>query len=471
MPNRVGHGGTPSVRRELLRWLLLPLVALLALGAVAAYRIALDSATKAYDKALLDPVIAIAPHVKTIDGKISFDLPPSALDVLRVDEDDQVFLGVTGPDGGLIAGSSGLPEPPTGSEGIAGPHFYDGKYLGHSLRLAALRVDRDGVPLLITVGETLIKRNKLVWEIVIAEVVPEVLVVAAAVTLVWLGVGRGVAPLQRLGAEIASRSSRDLRVFPESHAPVEVRPLVRSLNDLLQRLEASILSQQRFLANAAHQLRTPLAGLLAEVELAVRDSGGSDGAEHLEKILTATRRTAHLANQLLALARAEPGGRRNTEPELIDIQEILSALADEWVPRAVAKNIDLGFEIEPVNLRADRILLKELLANLIDNAVAYAPNDGRVTVRAKAYGINRVVMEVEDNGMGIPNDERTRVLERFYRVRATPGNGCGLGLAIVQEIAAIHDAKIDILTPEGGVGTLVRVSFGQQARPRAFTVT
>ena len=459
MPDRAGPDGTTSVRRELLRWLLIPLVTLLGFGAVAAYRIALDSATKAYDKALLDPVLAIAPHLRAVDGKISFDLPPSALDVLRVDEDDQVFLGVTGPNGGLIAGSPGLPEPPAGVEGIAGPHFYDGKYLGQSLRLAALRIERDGVSFLITVGETLVKRNELVREILIAEVVPEVLVAAAAVALVWLGVGRGIAPLQRLGVEIASRSSRDLRAVPQSHAPVEVQSLVRSLNDLLQRLDAAMRAQQRFLANAAHQLRTPLAGLLAEVELAARDPGVSGGAAHLQKILTATRRTAHLANQLLALARAEPGGRQNTEPELIYFQEIVDTLADEWVPRAVAKNIDLGFEIVPADLRGDPVLVKELLANLIDNAVAYTPNDGRVTVRVHPLRANVVVVEVEDNGTGIPEDERARVLERFYRVRGTPGDGCGLGLAIVQEIVALHDANLEILTPEGGVGALIRVRF------------
>ena len=457
MPDRANAGGTTSLRRELLRWLLIPLVTLLGLGAVAAYRIALGSATKAYDKALLDPVIAIAPHLATVDGKISFDLPMSALDVLRVDEEDQIFLGITGPNGVLIAGSPGLPEPPDTTEN--GPHFYDGKYLGQSLRLAALRLERDGSSFLITVGETLVKRNQLVREILLAEVVPEVLVAASAVVLVWFGIGRGIAPLLRLGTEIATRSSRDLRIVPESHAPAEARPLVRSLNDLLQRLDAAIGAQQRFLANAAHQLRTPLAGLLAQVELATRERGAAGAEQHLHAILIATRRTAHLANQLLALARAEPGGRGDAAPELIDLEEIIDAVADEWVPRAVAKNIDLGFEIEPVDLRGDPVLIKELLANLIDNAVSYTPPDGRVTVRVQALRQSGVVFEVEDTGIGIPQDERARVLERFYRVRATPGDGCGLGLAIVQEIAALHDAEVEILTPASGVGTLVRVRF------------
>ena len=446
-----------SVRRRLLTWLLIPLIVLLVAGAVAAYYLALNSATKAYDRALADPVLALSNHVRVQDGRVILDLPPVALEVLKIDEYDRVYLSVMGPGDELIAGDPGLPGHPRIALENKIPQFYDGIYQKQKVRVAALAIKRGNETLLIQVAETLVKRDRLVWEILLGEVVPEVLVALVAVALIWFGVGRGLAPLDRLRTEIAARTSRDLRPVPEDHAPLEVQPVVRSLNDLLGRLKESIGSQERFIANAAHQLRTPLAGLQAQVELAMRDPANRDMPGQLKKIHQATTRSVHLANQLLVLARAEPAGRDTASMETVDLSETMDEVAGEWVPRAMLKKIDLGFEIKPEFIRGDALLIKELLSNLIDNAINYTPEGGRITVRCRSDA--GVILEVEDNGVGIPLEQRELVMERFYRVADTPGRGSGLGLAIVKEIAELHDASLELLTPELGAGTLVRVRF------------
>jgi len=453
-----------SLRRHLTYWLLGPLFLLVAAGSFVSYRIALSAANKAYDSALLDPVLAIASHLRRTGNQLELDLPTIAIEALRIDTEDRVFFQVLGPAGELIAGTPRLPGPPEPLS--SGEHvFYDAKLEGEPVRVAARAVRVENGNAIVQVAETLIKRDKLVLELLFASTVPQVLIAFAAVALLWLGIGQGLRPLDRLRDEIAARSPRDLRPVPERDKPEEVRSLIVALNQLLSRLNAAIASQQRFIANAAHQLRTPLAGLKTHAELARREPSTSELSSLLDMIAGETQRTSHLVNQLLTLARAEPGEAASGQP--VNLHEIVGRDVRDWVQRAVGKNIDLGFELEDAWTLGEPLLLRELAANLLDNALAYTQDGGSVTVRTGVHN-GESVLEVEDNGPGIPEAEREKVFERFYRVAATGGEGCGLGLSIVSEIAGRHNARVDLGLPAGGRGTLIRAVFPRlaaQAQP------
>lgn len=449
-----------SLRKTLACWLVGPLILLVAAGTFISYRIALSAANRAYDSALLDPALAIASHIHRIDSRIALDLPSIAIDALRIDSEDRVFYQVLGSKDDLIAGTPRLPAPPERLN--SGEHlYYDAVLEGERVRVAALAVAVENATVVVQVAETLVKRDKLVMELLIASTVPQLLIAFAAVALFWLVIGRGLAPLDRLRDEIAARSPRDLHPVTEEDKPQEVRPLIGALNQLLSRLNAAIASQQRFIANAAHQLRTPIAGLKTHAELARRQPSTVELKSLLDMIAGETERTSHLINQLLTLARTEPGGAESGEP--VNLHQLAGRDVRSWVQRAVAKNIDLGFELEDAWILGEPLLLRELLVNLLDNALAYTQAGGRVTVRTLERD-GEAVLEVEDNGPGIPEAERNRVFERFYRLPATEGEGCGLGMSIVAEIAGRHRGKIELTTPQSGRGTLIRVRFPRLAR-------
>lgn len=444
-----------SLRRRLTYWLVGPLLVLVAAGSLATYRIALNAANRAYDSALLDPVLAIAGHLHRSGGRFELDLPKVAIDALRIDSQDRVFFQVLGPSGELISGTPRLPAPPEQLAPEANV-FYETRLEGTRVRVAARAVKVESGTAIVQVAETLKKRDKLVLELLVASTVPQILIALAAVALFWLGIGQGLKPLDRLREEIAARSPRDLHPVPEENQPQEVQPLVGALNRLLSRLNAAIESQRRFISNAAHQLRTPLAGLHTHAELARREPSATDLKSLLDMIVSDTGRTSHLVNQLLTLARAEPGEAAGGQP--VNLHEIVGRDVRDWVQRAVVKNIDLGFELGDAWILGEPLLLRELTANLIDNALDYTQAGGSVTVRTGERR-GEAVLEVEDNGPGIPAGEREKVFERFYRIPATGGKGCGLGLSIVAEIAGRHGGRVDLDVPAGGAGTLFRAVF------------
>jgi len=236
------------------------------------------------------------------------------------------------------------------------------------------------------------------------------------------------------------------------------------MNDLLARLSAAIAAQQRFIADAAHQLRTPIAGLRTQTELALRQTAPTEQQATLNQLRTATEQMTRLVNQLLALARAEPGAEHGIAMEKLDLDTLVREVTAEWVPRALARNIDLGYDSPggPLQLSGNDFLLREMLNNLLDNAIRYTHPGGQVTARLTARNGN-VSLSVEDNGPGIPAAERERVFERFYRVLGTGTEGCGLGLSIVREIAQKHGAKITLDAGRNGTGTLVRIEFPKAA--------
>ncbi len=449
---------TPSLRGRLLRMLLPPVAVLLMLGAVAEYFLALEPASEAYDQALVDVGIALGERIRSSGDVVVFDLPGAAEQVLRTDKYDTIYYHVRRADGSALAGDPGLPPLPAGQEPEDGVIAYDGAYRGEAIRVIALLVPCGGKICTVQVAETTRKRRKLARNIVLSSLVPELLITLATLAIVWFGVKRGLAPLEDLSTEIRTRSARDLRPIDPRHAPEEAQPLVGALNQLFGQVAEANRNQQRFLANAAHQLRTPLAGLQAHTEFALAQGEREPHRAQLEQVHRATIRTARLANQLLALARAEPGGYHAGPFGPVNLRAVVEDAADEWVHRALAKEIDLGFELAPAQANGDALLLREVLENLVHNALEYTPPGGRVTVKTGERN-EAAFLEVEDDGPGIPPAERAQVLERFYRVPGTAGTGSGLGLSIVREIALAHGAMIAIGAGEGGRGCKVGLRF------------
>jgi two-component system sensor histidine kinase TctE len=439
-----------SLRAHLLRMLLPPIAALLALGAVVAYYPSSEPTTAAYDQALVDVGIALGGHIGILPGEYRFEVPPAVEQVLRTDRYDVIFYRVLSPSGAHIAGDTSL-RPPPGDAAA-----YDSDVNGQKVRVVRVEAPCGGSTCMVLVAETTIKRARAAREFLLTSMLPGILIALATLVIVWFGVKRGLWPLARLSDELKARSPRDLRPIDAAAAPEETRPLVTALNGLLDELAHAARNQQRFLANAAHQLRTPLAGLQAHTELALAQPIPDSCRAHLEQVHQATIRTARLANQLLALARAEPGGRGS--PSEVNLRSVVEGEADEWVHQALARDLDLGFELDAAPVNGDALLLREALANLVHNAIEYSHTGGRVTVRT-GQREGRSFAEVEDDGPGIAPQERERVLERFYRVPGTRGTGSGLGLAIVREIAGGHGAHIELAEGAGARGCRVALTF------------
>jgi two-component system sensor histidine kinase TctE len=447
-----------SLRALLLQLLLPPVALTLAVGTYAAYRVAADPGTEAYDQSLLNTALALGERIRAQDGRIAFDLPNVAERLVRTDKYDEIYYVVRGPGGERIAGDVGVPRPPAGALPEDGVSAYDGDYEGRPVRVITVQVPCGQQACSVSMAETTVKRQRLAREILASSVLPQALLAFLALALVWFGVARGLRPLQDLSREIGERSPRDLRPLDAGKSPAEARPLVDSINHLLGEVAEANRNQQRFLANAAHQLRTPLAGLQAHAELALAQSVPEACRVEIEQVHGASVRTARLANQLLALARVEAGARAESDGSRADLRQVVEGAADEWVHRALERDIDLGFELAAVTVRGNAFLLREALANLVHNALEYTPAGGRVTVRTSS-GTAQARAEVEDDGPGIAPAERSRVLERFYRAPGISGTGSGLGLAIVREIAAAHGASIEIGEGEGGRGCRVTLLF------------
>ena len=443
----------PSIRRRLLTYLVTALLLVILGVAVVTYVVAHRSANDAYDRSLLDPALDISEHMRVDAEGIHVDLPQNALEALVYDQVDQVIYQLRGPDGTLVAGVQDLPLP----AGLAaGDHrFADIEYRGAPMRVAALRGANGAY---VQVAETLHKRHQLVAEILSAEIATMLVVGLAAIALAWVGIANGLRPLERLRNDLLARSIRDLRPLTPAPAPAEIAPVIDAFNALLAQLRDASTMQQRFVANAAHQLRTPLAGLQMHLELLLRHDLAADVRDEIDRLRGASVRASRLATQLLALARAEPGQVHRRPLQRLDLRQVAGEAARDWAPRAVALDRDLGFQLDPAMILGDATLLPEIVNNLVDNALRYTPRGGTITVRT-GYDGGRPYLAVEDNGPGIPERERGNVLERFYRLPDVPGDGSGLGLSIVKEAAERHGGAIEIGPGEGGRGTCVRVVF------------
>lgn len=289
-------------------------------------------------------------------------------------------------------------------------------------------------------------------------ILSDIVQLAIIIALVFLGVSWGLKPLRQLRDEIAIRSQSELTLLDEGSAPPEIRPAVQELNRLITTIGETIRSKEELLVNAAHQLRTPLTGMQVQLELMMKDSRAVEVRGDLKTIYQATQRLAHTAHQFLALARAEPGSYPSSSLACVNLRELLEEAIDNQLDRALSRHIDLGAELDEVELIGTSWLLRELVSNLLDNAIKYVQVGGRVTVRCGLRNDFRYI-EVEDDGPGIPEHERSQVVERFYRAPGAPGDGCGLGLAIANEVARSHGGELFIRTGWKGQGACVGVLF------------
>lgn len=448
--------------------MLAPLLLLWPISIAATHHVANDIANEPYDQALAENVGAIARLVQVVNGRLTVTMPVQARTILRADEQDEIFFQVLGPGGELLAGDDSLPVPARETETLSGDvRFRDERLSGDPIRVAykVEQIDAGGRGVLIQVAETRRKREALASRIISGVLLPQFAIIPTAVVLVWLGLSRGLRPLTRLRERMAERRPGDLSPINIRRVPEELQPMVRSFNEVMTRLEENLQAQQRFIADAAHQMKTPVTGLRMQAELAVGETDPGQLRRSVEQIARAAERAGHLINQLLTLARAESSHEKLHRVEIVDLEALARTVTLEWVDRARAKSIDLGFEGSDWPLAIDGVPvgLRELINNLLDNAIKYTPVGGKVTVRLLAG--EHAVLEIEDNGPGVPEVDRERVFERFYRVIGSGADGSGLGLAICREIAEKHGGTISMQCGSGGQGARVIVAF-----PRAGTL-
>lgn len=442
-----------SLRRKLLRWLLVALSALVAVGILTDYFMALEPAREVYDQHLLKLAYNLERSLPNDPAEWHEAYPQIERTLLRSEQDnyDAAKAAIFDSHGQFLAGVTDLPIQLRSADNK--PYFYEAEYKGDPIRVVAIK--SPALDVVLYLAETTYKRNRLVQKTLVHMIVPELIFALFSIIVLWIGVGRGLQPLTQLRTQINARSETDLSPMDAGQAPIEVREIIVALNSLLARLDHSLKLQNQFLANAAHQLRTPLAGLQMQLELASGQSPEEREQSH-ERMLVSTRRIVRLANQLLALARAEGEAEVKQFAEL-DISAAIETMATEWLSRAYAKGIDLGLDLHPAHINGSLWQIQEMLANLVDNAIRYTPAHGNVTIRCRQLG-KEVLIEVEDSGPGIPPDQHENVFNRFFRLEEG-SDGCGLGLAIVLEIVRHHGGQIVLKQPESLQGTLVRISF------------
>lgn len=450
-----------SLFGEILDWMLAPLLLLWPMSVALTWLVAQNIAARPYDRDLaqLARVISrqVALELASHPGDLPVPLPEPTAVLLRGDEVDKVYFQVMDAQGRLLAGDGEIPTPVGDPLPVGEVVWRDADVFSEPVRVAMLRPLAEAAgasPIaLVQVAETQGKRSRLATEIIKGVILPQFVILPVAVLLVWFALARGIAPLNELQQRIRRRESHDLSPIDELEAPEEVAPLVRSINDLLGRLDQSVGAQKHFLADAAHQLKTPLAGLRMQAELAQReiDAGGDAQTvrRSLAQIALSSQRAAHMVNQLLSMARAEDEEQSRRQLPF-DLADIATETVQDFVPKALDKRIDLGYEGpapgDPMpRLMGQPLLVREMVRNLVDNALQYTPAEGTVTVRVVPDPFGQVVaLQVEDNGPGIPLAEREQVFQPFYRALGTDVDGSGLGLAIVKEIAERHGATVDI---------------------------
>lgn len=450
-----------SLHRQLLLWLLLPQIVLWLAGGAATYKLAAGYANREIDASLSQASRSLARQLKPLGNGLFIDFPRAAQDVLEADPGDRLQYMASTPPGQFILGNNRLPLPDVAEPRLNEPYFYDavvpareGDGPAQRMRIVALYLayGEPGSPqqtMLVQVARSSANREELARSILVDTLLPLSALILLMSLIVWAGIRAGLAPLARLTRQVEGRAPDDLAPLELEAAPRELRTLARALNELLAKVQHNVQAQKRFIADAAHQLRTPLAGLKSQTELALAAAPDGPQRERLARVHQSAVRSAHLVNQLLTLARAEPEAAGVQNATRIDLRREVQDLVAQWVPRALRAGIDLGFDdggdalsgtAAPVMVTANVLLLREAVANLIDNAAAYAGRGAEVTLRVGKAG-RRARLEVVDNGPGIPPADRERVFERF--VRAThEGSGCGLGLSIVKEIVEHQSGSV-----------------------------
>ncbi|MFJ4290259.1 sensor histidine kinase [Cupriavidus sp. NPDC089707] len=467
-------GSNISLRVHLLRALATPLFALVLTSGSLSYWLAAHYTTQVFDRALYGVANNIAQQIRIAGPRLEQDIPMIAQTLVEAEGTDRIYWRIHGPDG-LIGGMDTWLGYGTGQTTLHDARLFYAWFSGRQVRavrlpvmLPSAAVDELGTseagkpargPIVVEVAELLDRRETAANEILLSVSVPLILLLLVGSLILSHVLKEELVPLQILADKLNRQTARSLAALDETQVPAEVAPLIRGLNALLARLRDALDAQRKFIADAAHQLRTPLTAVKLHADRAM-EADSPDVARHaLREVQTAADRAVRLSNQLLSLARAEPGLslERLGPVEHFDLAELAFETGAEWVPQALARRIDLGFEIlpgptftgsTPAVVRGNRLLMREALSNLIDNAVKYVPAGGRITVRAGGEAMGHrgmAVVMIEDNGPGIPPQRREEVFKRFFRGdRAAQSGGAGLGLAIVHEIVTLHQGTIHI---------------------------
>jgi two-component system, OmpR family, sensor histidine kinase TctE len=452
---------TSSISRQLVFWLAAPLLVLALCGALVHYFNNVAPGVLSSDRRLKEAANAVMAHLVIKDGRATVDAGAAAKPALPAP--DSVIYALRDSQGHLLAGDAQLPAVAMNSETS---QLFAMTQIDHrSLRTLTTRFDTRVGVLVVSVadarpGTEPVARyglmSTLLWDFVQLDI---------TLVLVWVGIQLGLRPVKKLRDEIAARSPLDLRPIVESSVPREIAPVVVTLNRLFGMLRTSVQAQQQFIANTAHQLRTPITGMQAQLDVLIGEPAAQPVHSRLLTLQEGARQLAHSANQLLTLARADPAANLATKNQRVDLKDIVSEVAAKFIDRALQANIDLGVEVQSVVIHADPSLLDDLLSNLVDNSLKYTPPQGTVTVSAGLQA-RRPFLAVEDTGPGIPKAEHQRVRQRFYRLPNSPGHGSGLGLAIVDEIARLYDAAVTIGAGADGRGTKVLVQFEESSIAR-----
>jgi two-component system sensor histidine kinase TctE len=394
------------------------------------------------------------------EGRVIVELPSAALEIFKWDEQDKTYFKIISSVQQMLAGDKFVPEPLDPDADWSHPIYFNDKMYGEPVRVVSMLIKpgKTSERIFVHVAETLNKRRAMMTDIILADLIPQLVLILLTGVYLMTGLNKGLKPLHLLANQIALRSSHDLSPIPETHIFLEVRTLTDTINELLEAHTQAIATQQRFIANAAHQLRTPLAGLKLQAERALREQDLSAMQPALQQILNSAERMSHLTTQLLVLAKSEPiSGGYEWLP--VDLCTLARKTGIDWVPKALKRNMELSFEgpEEALFVQGDETLLRELLANLLDNAISYGNDNGNILVKLHRYPVP--CLTIEDDGPGIADSEMHRVFERFYRIPGSPGNGCGLGLAIVKEIADLHKAHFELSQSGIKGGTRIDLIF------------
>jgi two-component system, OmpR family, sensor histidine kinase TctE len=442
-----------SIRRRILAWFFVSMVAVLAANMVATYYRYSEAADTAFDRLLFASASSMSESIGLAGGKLHVDIPYIALDMLASTAHDKVFYAVKGPDGKVVTGYEGIPAPRFQSGGgRASVSYYNGTYKGAFVRIVALKsfvLSRDvSGYATITVAQTRGDRDELVFSLMRQSATWMLVISLVGAITAWLGVSLGLRPLDKLRHSLGERSPDD--VSPVVYdVPNEFRPLVESINSMLKRIDVGLQSMQSFVSDASHQLKTPLASLLVQSEMALRETDRDSIRSALEKVNLSVRRTSRLAQQLLSHARVTQGGRQFAP---LDLAALVRDTINLVLVYAHSREIDLGYEgPDSVMMNGDRVQLGELILNLVDNAMKYSPLGSVITVSIEQLE-NSLRLTVVDDGPGIPVEERESVFERFVRKDTSGADGVGLGLSIVSSAVNGHDATIKLDdAPDGGL--------------------
>lgn len=444
----------------MLAWLVLPLTAVVTFNVWTTYRNAAATADLITDRTLLASARAIAERIRVTDGTVEAPIPPSALEMFASDYPDRVMYRVTSPGGMLIAGNPDEVVPPETPKSLE-PLYFTSRFRGQPMRAVTIAqpIISGGLSgdALVSVGQTLRNHDRLVTSLWLKALRDQVLLVVAAGALALFGLRRGLAPLIALRRQVLDRNPSDLQPLKSDSVQSELRPLVDALNEALAGVQRQLAAQRRFVVNAAHQLRTPLSLLKTQAAVGLRDNDLTTKNEALTAIDRTSDGMSRLANQLLALARAEQGSGLLSK-QRVDFGNAAREATASLAGLALARNIDLGFEgaATPCEVIGHPTLLRELVLNLADNALRYTPEGGAVSVHIGLRD-GAVELRVDDTGPGIAESERERVFEPFYRNLAHGVEGTGLGLAIVREIVVAHDGSIALSNREPPPGLEVTV--------------